>query len=250
MSNHNSHDGSLGTMSTLWTVVRNAGASDAATTARQELCQRYHGAVERFLRMAVRDDHVAAELAQDFALKVLRGQLAGANPEQGRFRDFVKGVLRHLINDHYRQRGKVREVHVGDDAPEPLVHDEAQLNAEWVRGWRQELLNRTWARLADFQAKTGQPVHDVLRFRSDNPELRSHEMAQPLGERLGKTITADWVRQMIHRARERFGELLLAEIAETLHEPTVEALEDELAEVELLQYCQAALEEWRAKPTK
>jgi len=240
---------SLGNMSTLWTMVRRAAGDESGIVARQELCRRYHGAAVRFLSAAVRDEHAANELAQEFAIKVLRGELAGADANVGRFRDFVKGVLRHLIVDYYRRRGRDRELQMADDSPEPIAaaDDLAMLDREWVHGWRQELLNRAWASLAEFQSRTGTPVFDVLRFRSDNPELRSHQMTNPLGERLGKPVTADWVRQMIHRGRERFGECLLAEIADTISDPGAESLEEELAELELLQYCQGALETWRKK---
>jgi RNA polymerase sigma factor (sigma-70 family) len=226
-------------MSTLWTMVLRAGGEQSGISARQELCCRYHGAVERFLRKIAPD--IAAELAQDFAVKLLQGDLAGASPERGRFRDYIKGVLRHQIIDRYRRRRL--EVQPGEDVPEPVnpIDDIAELDREWARGWRQELLNRAWAALDEHQAKTGQPVAEVLRFRAEQPELRSHEMAEQLGPKLGRTVTADWVRQTLHRARERFGELLLDEVADTLSDPGVGDLEDELAELELLQYCQAAL---------
>lgn len=235
---------SLGAVSTLWTVVLDA--RDGAAAARQELCRRYHGAVERYLRAALPGAE-AAELAQEFALKVLRGELGGATPERGRFRDYLKGVLRHLIIDYYRRPR--REVQLDSAIPVAAnpEGDPAALDREWTAGWRQELLNRAWAALADHQARTGQPVFDVLQFRSQNPELRSHEMTQPLGERLGKPVTSEWVRQNIHRARERFGELLLAEIADTIGDPAAAALEDELADLELLEYCQTALATWRRK---
>jgi len=238
---------SLGGVSTLWTIVLNARDKDVA--ARQELCRRYHPAVERYLRSAIREPGVAGDLAQEFAIKVLRGDLSGVVRERGRFRDFVKGVLRHLITDHYRKR--VREVQPGENAPEPASpHDDlAAMDQAWARGWRQELLNRAWNALADFQAKSGQLVFDVLRFRADNPELKSHEMAERLTQKLGKPVTGDWVRQNIHRARERFGDLLLAEIVDTLNDPTASDLEDELIELELLQYCQPAFLKWRSERT-
>jgi len=243
---------SLGAISTLWTVVRQAHGDAAAREARQELCRRYQGAVERFLRIAVRDESAACELSQEFAVRLLQGDLAGASPGRGRFRDFVKGVLRHLIVDRYRRQARSREVQTPDSAAEPASpHDDvAALDREWNAGWRQELLNRTWAALAQDQERTGQPFFDVLRFRADNPELHSHEMAASLGKRLAKTLSADWVRQMIHRARERFGELLLAEVADTLDNPDPDALADELADLELLQYCQASLEKRRRQGAK
>ena len=239
---------SLGNISTLWTVVLRAGGDDSGVAARQDLCRRYHGAAARFLRAAVGDGQAAAELAQEFAVRVLTGGLGGASPDRGRFRDYVKGVLRHLVVDHYRRRGRAREVQPGSQPPDPAAAagDPAALDRQWQLDWRQVLLDRAWAGLAAVQARTGQPVYDVLRFRTDHPGLRSHEMAGPLGERLGRTVSADWVRQAIHRARERFGEVLLAEVADTLNDPDADALADELAEVELLKYCQAALDRWGA----
>lgn len=243
-------DPSLGALSTLWTEVRRAGAGPSGIAARQELCRRYHGAVERFLRAAVRDPAAAADLAQEFAVKLLKGDLAGASPHRGRFRDYVRGVLRHQLIDYFRR--PKREVQPGEGAPEPAgpADDPAALDREWLPGWRQELLNRAWAALDEFQARTGQPAADVLRFRAEYPDLRSHEVAERLGPRLGKAVTGEWVRQTIHRARERFGEFLLAEIADTLSEPSADALADELADLELLQYCQTALNNWRAKQAK
>lgn len=249
MSEADSSAGRLGDVSTLWTLVLRAGGDEAATTARHVLCHRYHGPAVKFLRAAVGDDLTADELAQEFAVRVLRGDLGGAHPDRGRFRDFVKGVLRHLIADHYRRLGRAHEVLAGSHLPDlagPAV-DPAALDREWLSAWRQALLDRAWGALAEHQARTGQPVFEVLRFRADHPGLRSHEMAGPLGERLGRAVTADWVRQAIHRARERFGELLLAEVADTLSNPDADALTDELVDVELLQYCQAALDDWRAK---
>lgn len=249
MSAVDSSAGRLGDVSTLWTVVLRAGGDEAATTARHVLCHRYHGPAEKFLRAALGDDQAAAELAQEFAVRVLRGDLGGAHPDRGRFRDFVKGVLRHQIADHYRRLGRAREAPAGSRLPDPSAPaaDPAALDREWVSAWRQALLDRAWAALAEHQARTGQPAFEVLRFRADHPDLRSHEMAGPLGARLGRPVTADWVRQAIHRARERFGELLLGEVADTLSDPDADALADELADLELLQYCQAALGDWGAK---
>ena len=47
---------------------------------------------------------MAEELTQEFALRFLDGKYHGADRECGRFRNFVKGVLAHLIADHYRRQ--------------------------------------------------------------------------------------------------------------------------------------------------
>ena len=87
----------------------------------------------------------------------------------------------------------------------------------------------------------------LLRLRVEEPGLRSPELAARLGELLGKPYTAAAARQQLHRAREKFADLLLNEVAESLQKPTVEALEQELLDVGLLDYCRPRLAQWRKK---
>lgn len=230
-------------ISTLWSLVLRAhrGPEEEMRSAREHLLARYGGAALRYLRGVLHDRGAADEVFQDFALHLLHGDLRGADPQRGRFRDFVKGTLLHLIAD-YRKREQ--------RWPGPLPADGAALaddservasDRRFVESWRDELLARAWAGLAAVEARTGQPYHIVLRLRADHPELRSPQMAERLAGRLGRPFTAAGVRQALHRARERFAELLLGEVAHSLDNPTAEELEQELAELGLLDYCRPAL---------
>src|SRR5262249_31394963 len=154
------------------------------TAARQRLLLRYYGAVYRYLLGTVRDLAAAEELAQEFALRFLRGDFHRADPERGRFRDFLKTALRHLAHDFWRKKGK---------APAPLQPAQAEgLQAAeedlaapdqlFLQQWREELLNRTWEALADSERRTGQPYHTVLRWKSEQPKVRSAQLAARLGE--------------------------------------------------------------------
>jgi hypothetical protein len=58
-------------------------------------------------------------------------------------------------------------------------------------------------------------------------------MAQVLGHRLGKPLTAAAMRQTIHRAREKFADLLIDEVARSLQTGDVERLEQELIDLGL-----------------
>src|SRR5262249_41119310 len=113
---------------------------------------------------------------------------------------------------------------------------------EFTDSWRDELLARAWAALAEADEHTGQPFFAVLRFRADHPELRSPQMAERLAAPLGRSLTPAGVRQILHRARERFAELLLDEVVHALDNPTPEALEEELIDLALLDYCRPVLE--------
>ncbi|HLJ97256.1 MAG TPA: sigma-70 family RNA polymerase sigma factor [Gemmataceae bacterium] len=238
-------DEHLSRISTMWTKLRRAheGSHEAAVSARQELMQRYCGAVYRYLLGAVRDPHVADDLTQEFALRFISGRFRGADPERGRFRDYVKRGLFNLVHD-YRKRQLKEPRAVSLEHNEPAAQGQ-DVDAEetFLASWRQELLARAWQALTEVQEKTGQPYQSVLRFRVEHPDLRSPQMAEQLSALLGKPLTAAGLRQLLHRAREKFAEALIEETRHSLGAATQEQLEEELADLDLLKYCQSALHE-------
>jgi RNA polymerase sigma-70 factor (ECF subfamily) len=237
-------DQHLSQIATLWTVVQQANSPDAeaAAAARRRLLERYGGAVKRYLLGALRDPEAAEELSQEFALRFLDGRYQGADRERGHFRKFVRGVLAHLIADHYR-RLNARMRALPQDAAEAQApgQDPAAADPLFLETWRQTLLGRAWQALAEVEAQTGQPFHTVMRLRVDQPNLRSAQMAEQLSTQLGKPISAAGLRQTLHRARDRYADLLLDEVVQTLGRSAEEDLEQELIELNLLAYCQTAL---------
>jgi RNA polymerase sigma-70 factor (ECF subfamily) len=240
----------LSQIATLWSVVCQAhqGTDGAMAEARRQLLERYGNAVYRYLLKALRGADAADDVFQEFALRFVRGDFKRADPERGRFRDFVKTALFHLVVNHH-QRQRRRPEPLADDEPGPAVEPPSvsDLDGDFRAGWRDELLARTWAQLAEVERQTGQPFHAVLRFRADHPDLASPQMADALGARLGKPLNAAAVRQTLHRARGRFADLLLDEVLHSLATPTQEELVEELIELGLLEYCRPALER-RAAP--
>lgn len=241
-------DQHLSQISTTWTVLFQAhGGPDAAVpAAQQQMLERYQAAVYRYLLAAVRDADVADDLYQEFALRLVRGDFKRANPERGRFRDFLKTSLYHLIVDHQRRQQR-RPLSLGPDSPEPAgeMSGEMESDREFLAIWRAELLQRTSDALLRVEKQTGQPLHLVLRFRTDHPDVRSPRMAEQLTARLGRPVTADWVRKRLHVAREKFTELLLEEVERSLERPTPDEVERELIDLGLLDYCRPALERRR-----
>jgi RNA polymerase sigma-70 factor (ECF subfamily) len=234
----------LNLISTPWSLVRRAhdGPAQAVNSARQQLLERYGGAVRRYLRKVLHNSDAADEIAQEFALQLLHGDLHGANPQRGRFRNFVKGTLFHLIADYHKQRRAWPGPLPADDGALATNPEDAESDRHFLESWCDELLARAWAALAEIEAKTCQPYYAILRFRADHPELRSPQMAEQLAAQLGRPLTAAGVRQTLHRAREKFADLLLDGVAHSLETPTVERLEQELVELGMLEYCRPALE--------
>jgi RNA polymerase sigma-70 factor (ECF subfamily) len=234
----------LSLIPTLWSLVYRAhdGPADGVNPARRQLLERYGGAIQRYLRKVIRDPDGADEVFQEFAVQVLHGDLRGANPQRGRFRNFVKGTLFHMIADYRKDKHKW---------PGPLPDhgnalsartEEMEFDKHFVESWCDELLAHAWAALDELAAKTDQPFYAVLRFRADHPEMRAPELAEQLGARLNMPFTAVGIRQILHRAREKFAALLLDEVIQSLENPTLDQLTEELIELGLFEYCQPALE--------
>ena len=77
--------------------------------------------------------------------------------------------------------------------------------------------------------------------------MRSPELAAGLSQKLGKPINAGAVRVLLHRAREAFAELLLADVMESLDDGSLDEAEQELIDLDLLEYCRPALDRRRGK---
>lgn len=234
--NPDDFDQRLSRITTMWTLHVRAHSPDAATAGRAELLHRYRTAAYRYVLAAVRDADAADDLAQELAVRFLRGDFRHADPGRGRFRDYLRTALRHLVTDHQRAK-KLAPVPL---AAEPAAEVE-DADTTFQTAWREELMERTWQRLAAEQP-TG---HAVLRLRVEDPELTSAQMAERLTEKLGRAQTAEGVRKALQRSHERFAELLLDEVAATLERPTAAELGDELQELGLTRYCRSALARWK-----
>src|SRR5206468_570069 len=85
------------------------GRGEAAIAARQQLVLRYYGAVYRYLLGMLHDPAVAEDLTQEFAVRLLRGDFKHFDPQRGRFRDYVKIAVRHLVMDYWKKKKKSQE---------------------------------------------------------------------------------------------------------------------------------------------
>jgi RNA polymerase sigma-70 factor (ECF subfamily) len=191
------HVGRLSHLATPWSDLEQAhgGGLPALDEARRRLLQHYSPAVYSYLLGAVRDPHVADDLFQEFALRLMRGAFRRADPSRGRFRDFLKTALGHLVTDHYRRQRRGPSPDQG--APEPSADRSPLAEAEgrFAEEWRARLLERTFAALEAFERETGQPLHTLLHFRVEHPELSAAEMASQLSGRLGQEPSAAWVHK-------------------------------------------------------
>ena len=234
------NDQRLSQIQTNWTevfggVFGNQSDAPQACDAQRDLLIRYVGPVYRYLRAAVRDSDVADDLAQEFAFRILRGDFKKADPQRGRFRDFIKRALRNLVNDHFRRQNK-SPISLTDDVAQVSGSNPGQTDEAFDQGWRREILALTWTAMdeADVETKTCYAV--VLKARAQDPSADSTQLALQVGEKLQREVNAAWVRQNLRRARVRFNELLRKEVCRTIGSNDAAAIESELAELGLLKY--------------
>jgi len=233
----------LSELSTQWTMLFQAhhGTPEQVNDALRLMMLRYSGAVHRYLLKTVGDPDEAQELDQEFALRFLKGGFLKYDPNVGRFRDYVKGAVRNLMIDYHRRKGKTRRLDTEMEMAVVGASGLEDLDERIIDAWRDDLLDRAWNALADFEKRTGQPYHTVLRFKVTHPEDTSAQMAETLAPKLGRPLSPGACRQLLQRAREKWAGSLIDEVKVSLKEPTRDNVEEELADLRLLHLCKPVL---------
>jgi RNA polymerase sigma factor (sigma-70 family) len=229
-------------ISTQWDLMFQAhyGQGSAAHEAQQQLLLRYCGAVYRYLLKALRDPEAAAEQCQEFALRFVRGDFKGADPERGRFRDFLRTVLYHLVVNFYRERRAQPAPLPADSAQQPAAPEAVSLDQEFLDQWRREILERSWEALEADQQRGKHPYYTVLRWRADHPDATAAQLATKLSQQESRPVTEAGARQLLRRARVRFAERLRDEVARSMAHATPQQVEEELRDLGLQAYCPPA----------
>jgi RNA polymerase sigma-70 factor (ECF subfamily) len=212
---------------TRWTMVSRArGETPEARAALGELCEAYWNPVYRFLKREGRDDDQSRELTQEFFSRLLAGStLEKADPGKGRFRSYLLGALKHFLADHRRAEGRQKR---GGDAiiesiessgsetfPGLSIADPgAETTDAWFdRHWALAVMGRGLDAVRDSFARAGKADHfEVLKpwLIGDVESLSQADAAAGLG------IGTGAVKVAIHRMRQKFGEAIRREIAETV----------------------------------
>jgi RNA polymerase sigma-70 factor (ECF subfamily) len=193
----------------------------------QELISRYHDAVDRYLRVKIKDQNLADDVLQEFWQKVLNHKLAGADETKGRFRDYLRTILHRLMVDHFRTR-KTTSLPPGE-LPEPEQPDH-----DYDRVWREVLIKRVWGRLELFEAGTPQNRYaTILRLRVGNPDASIQDLVDRFNADSSQKYTAEAFRKTLQRARMKFFDLLVQELRETIANATPEDIENELNDLGL-----------------
>jgi RNA polymerase sigma-70 factor (ECF subfamily) len=218
----------LTNLETSWTVVRNAHTpGPAGQQAMRDLIGRYHDAVERYIKLKIRDPNLADEILQEFWTKLLTHKLAGADQSKGRFRDYLRTVLHRLIIDHFRNR-KLQPLPPGD------LIDPSAPDHDYERIWREAIIRRVWSRLETYEATTAKNRYaTVLHLRVAHPDASIEQLATQLSASSGTRVSPEAYRKTLQRARAKFLEQLIEELRATIHPATPEDIEAEIFDLGL-----------------
>jgi DNA-directed RNA polymerase specialized sigma24 family protein len=213
---------------THWSVVQRAGDSQSpgSAIALEKLCRAYWYPLYAFVRATGQGPEEARDLTQEFFARLLEKKwLSGADPQRGRFRNFLLTAMKHfLANEWHRtqaaKRGGGAEWIALDGlqaeqryALEP--HDKATPEAVFQRRWAATLIARGQERLRDEMIAVGEGG----QFAILEPALageRTVENYRAIANRFG--VTESTVKSWVLRMRRRFRFLLLDEISQTLSE--------------------------------
>lgn len=216
-------------LTTRWDVVRAAGERSAE--ALESLCRDCWRPVYAFLRRQGRDRHEAQDLTQEFFARLLAGKVTqGADPARGRFRSWLLGALKHFLANEWHKantlkRGGGTQIFSLDEAmEEERFHQEPSHGDSpdklFDRRWAEDLLARVNTRVrSDYEAAGWGERFDALKvYLLGGSEPASYaDTAAALG------ITESAVKSAIYKLRQRFGQVLRAEIAQTVSSPEEEA---------------------------
>jgi len=222
---------------THWSAVLAAGRSPGpeAAAALESLCRAYWRPVYAHVRRRGHDLETARDLTQDFFTRLIEGQwLRPADPQRGRFRSFLLRCLSGFLIDEWRRstaqkRGGGRQFFSLDEgreeeqwALEPV--EKFTPEQAYDRRWAEALIARANAHLrADYEAEGHGGRFEALKIYL----LGGHEPASYADVAAQLNLSLPAVKSAIYKLRQRYGEAIRAEIAETVSRP--EEVEQELA---------------------
>jgi RNA polymerase sigma-70 factor (ECF subfamily) len=222
--------------STRWSLVVAAGQRDLpeSEAALASLCRLYWYPLYAYARRHLPTIEDAQDMTQAFFARLLeRDYLRQADPQRGRFRSFLLTAFKHFLakereRANAQKRGGGRKTlpldfQNGERRYQQEPSHEATAEALYERGWALTLLEQALARLREEQTSAGKErLFECLKgtLTGEDAPRPYTELAAELG------MSGGAIKVTVHRLRRRYGELLRAEIAQTV--TAAEEIEDEL----------------------
>jgi RNA polymerase sigma-70 factor (ECF subfamily) len=205
-------------------AAQHAGGGAEAHEALSDLCRDYWYPLYAFVRRCGHPPHDAQDLTQAFFVSLLEGGATAADPRRGRFRSYLLGALKHFLTNEFHRANALKR-----GGGQPMLEWDAlgaemryelepreQCDAEvlYDRRWAMDVLERAMRRLrGEFEARKSEVTFDALKGTLSGVEQAREELAQKLH------LSEGALKVAVHRLRQRYREVLRAEIGETLDRP-------------------------------
>lgn len=222
--------------STHWSVVLAAGGSKSpeADGALEKLCSTYWYPLYAYLRRKGHSPEDSQDLVQEFFARLLeKDLLAKADRNLGKFRSFLLGCLENfLLNEWQKSRAAKR-----GSGQTPISLDEVDAEERYRMESATEetpatLYEKSWARVVlDTAQRRLRQEYESSGQSSRYEKLRDLLTARPDAESYASIaaqlkVSESAVAAIIHRFRQRYGELVRQAIAETVS--TASEVDEEL----------------------
>ena len=213
---------------THWSVVLAAQQGDgaAASVALEKLCRTYWHPLYAYVRRQGHGVHDAQDLTQGFFARLFQKNfLENVSPHKGRFRSFLLAALNHFLADEWdkdraeKRGGGQTFLSLDDPGVEQLYLAEPDAGASpeklFEQRWALTLLAQALARLREEAAAGKAREFDHFKVFLSTPTGAGAYDA--VAAALAMPVATVGVK--VHRLRQRYGELIRAEIAHTVASP-------------------------------
>jgi RNA polymerase sigma factor (sigma-70 family) len=214
---------------THWSVVLSSIDGDLDRAAKgleslNQLCRTYWRPLYIYLRRCGFNAHDAEDLTQQFLMELLqRDGLSSVHPKKGKFRSFLIASLKNFVS-HQRSRNLAQKRGGGAcvfSMDDPSIESACLLlkftgstsEEDYERHWALTVLDQVRLRLRGEYIALGKEAcfEQLAEFLpGSEPDKSQQEIAHSLG------ITVSAVKSEVYRLRQRFGQYLRAEIANTV----------------------------------
>jgi len=205
----------------------------------------YAPAIRKYFLAIVHNRDDAEEAIQDFLVKIIQTGFGNVQADRGRFRDYLKAAARNAALTRLRQSSVARRARAR--AKELLPQSNETAEREWCDEWRRCVMERAWRSLENYQIRTrGNFAYTALQLVLKHQDEDARRLAIRASAVVRETVSPEAFRKQLSRARRVFARMLLTQVAETLQNPSPDQVEDELADLGLMQYVRDFLpDDWR-----
>jgi len=224
---------------TNWFTVRKAGSppSPESEAARADVCQTYWYPIYFYVRGLGHSPEDSQDLTQEFFARLVhKNYLQSADREKGKFRSFLLTILKRFLADEWDRSRRLKRgggqetvsLDGGDTEFRRRNEPAEEMTPEKIfeRRWAGALMGQVLGRLEKECVEAGKTeVFQELRpfLSGEEEKIPCAEAAQKLG------ISESNVKVTVHRLRQRYRDLLRAEIARTAATP--EEVEEEIRDL-------------------